>query len=129
MKSSLDTNILLRYIWHDVPGQREKAAALIDDTTQTFAISDLTISEIIFNLQIDHIKRSSIVEIINELAEKRNIKISPFIINTVLPYFAEHPALSFVDCYTAFEAEETHFEPLWTFDKKLAHQHPSAKQL
>ena len=129
MKSSLDTNIILRYLWKDVPGQREKATALLDDETQTFYISDMVVAEVIFNLQMDKLKRSTIVNILNQLFEKKNIEVSTFVKNTVLPFFAGHPALSFVDCYTAFEAEKSHAEPLWTFDRKLSAQHPSTKKL
>ncbi len=124
---SLDTNILLRYIWKDVPGQREKTIALLDDETQTFHISDMIISEIIFNLKASHLHRKTIVNIILSILNKKNIKSNPFMKNTVLPYFASHPALSFVDCYAAFEAEKEQAGPLMTFDKKLARQHPNAK--
>ena len=129
MISSLDTNILMRYIWKDVPGQREKAMKLIDNKDQIFYISDMVVAEVVHNLKIDKIKRSVVVAILHELNQKKNIIINDFVIDTVLPYFAEHPALSFVDCYVAMEAEERGREPLWTFDRKLANQHPSAKLL
>lgn len=129
MISSLDTNVILRYVWKDVPGQREKAINLIDDDSCTFYISDLVLSEVIFNLKNDHLRRSTIVNILNGLFQKKNILVSDFVKNTVLPFFAEHPALSFVDCYAAFEAEKKGREPLMTFDKKLANQHPSVKML
>ena len=129
MTASLDTNILMRYIWKDVPGQREKAIRLIDDENQTFHVSDLVISELAFNLKMDHIRRKTIARILENILLKRNIQANPLIINKVLPFFAEHPALSFVDCYAAFDAETDKATPLWTFDRKLANQHPSAKQL
>ena len=47
----------------------------------------------------------------------------------VLPYYESHPSLSFNDCMLAFYAELNHAEPLFTFDAKLAKQHPSAKKL
>ena len=127
MISSLDTNVLLRYIWKDMPGQRERAIKLIDDSDQDFYISDLVIAEVIFNLKADRLKRKSIVGILNAIFEKKNIQVNPFVVNTVLPFYAEHPALSFVDCYAAFEAEKKGCEPLWTFDRKLVNQHPNAK--
>lgn len=128
MNSSLDTNILLRYIWKDVPGQREKAAALIDDENQTFYISDMVISELAYNLKIDHLERSTIYNVLMTIIEKRNIVVSDFVREDVLPFFAEHPALSFVDCYAAMEAEKKGREPLFTFDRKLANQCPGAKR-
>ncbi|MBQ9180879.1 PIN domain-containing protein [Candidatus Saccharibacteria bacterium] len=127
MNSSLDTNILMRYIWRDVPAQLARAIKLIDDENQVFHISDMVVAEVIFNLQMDHLHRKSIVGILYQIFEKKNIEVSSFVVDEVLPYFAEHPALSFADCYAACEAERKGWEPLWTFDKKLANQHPGAK--
>ena len=129
MISSLDTNILLRYIWKDVPGQREKAAKLLDDEEQTFRISDLVVAELVFNLKADRLRRKSIVGILEKIFSKRNIRVNSMVADKVLPFYAEHPGLSFVDCYAAFEADEGKAEPLWTFDRKLANQHPSAEKL
>ena len=129
MNSSLDTNIILRYIWKDVPGQREKAIRLMDDETQTFHISDLVVAEVVFNLKADHLRRSTIVNILQQIFAKGNILVSRLITETVLPFYESHPALSFVDCYAAFEAEKAQAEPLYTFDRKLAAQHASAKLL
>lgn len=127
MNSSLDTNILLRYIWRDVPSQQASVNRLFDDTSQRFYISDMVVAELIFNLQNDKMKHNEIVDILMKIFEKKNVVVSDFVMETVLPFYAEHPALSFVDCYAAFEAEKKGWEPLYTFDKKLANQHPSAK--
>ena len=129
MISSLDTNVLMRYIWKDVPGQREKAAALMDDEDQTFYISDLVIAELVFNLKMENLRRKTIAAVIGNIIVKKNIKVNPMVADEVLPYFEKHPALSFVDCYAAFEAEKLGREPLWTFDRKLVNQHPSAKRV
>lgn len=129
MMSSLDTNIILRYIWKDIPGQREKAITLMNDENQIFYISDLVVAEVVFNLKVDRLRRSSIVAIMKQIFTKKNIRVSEFVSEIVLPYYEEHPALSFTDCYAAFEAEKKGREPLWTFDRKLANQHPSAKKL
>lgn len=129
MMSSLDTNVLMRYIWADLPEQYEKATKLIDKEDQTFYVSDMVVAEIIHNLKISHIRRSSLVGTIEKLAGRKNIVMSSFVLQKVLPYYAEHPALSFVDCYVAMEAEEKGREPLWTFDRKLANQHTSAKMI
>lgn len=129
MNSSLDTNLLLRLIWRDLPDQYQKVVELLDDESQTFYISDLVVAEVVFNLQMKDLPRATIVSIIQKIAEKKNVEINDFITETILPYFAEHPALSFVDCYAAFEAEKKGREPLWTFDRRLANQHPSAKRV
>lgn len=127
MNSSLDTNILLRYILNDIPSQRKVAFSLINDVSQSFFVSDFVTSEVIYNLQVRNISRKDIITILYKIFEKKNIMTSNFVLDTVLPFYAEHPKLSFVDCYAAFEAERKGCEPLWTFDRKLAAQHPSAK--
>lgn len=126
---SLDTCMIMRYIWGDVPEQAQKVNALLNDEEKIFYISDLVVSEVIYNMQVADLRRSSIVGVLYELAERKNIEISSFVVDTVLPFFAEHPALSFVDCYTAFEAEKKGRAPLLTFDRKLANQHPSVEMV
>ena len=125
--TSLDTNILMRYIWKDVPGQREKAIALMDDESQTFYISDLVVAELAFNLKCENLRRKTVARVLESILAKKNIKVNPMTVDEVLPFFAEHPALSFVDCYTAIEAEKLGREPLWTFDRKLAKQCEGAR--
>ncbi len=129
MNSSLDTNIILRYIFDDVPTQCEKIKKLFTDPSQTLYVSDLVVSEVIFNLQVRKFSRSDIMNILKGLYELPNVVFSDFIKGTVLPFYETHPALSFVDCYAASEAEKKHWEPLWTFDRKLVNQHPSAKRV
>jgi len=41
--------------------------------------------------------------------------------------FEAHPKLSFEDCLAAEQASTSGATPLWTFDTKLAKQHPAAK--
>lgn len=127
MMSSLDTCIIMRYIWNDVPEQAQKVNLLLNDKEKSFYISDLVVSELVYNLQVANLRRSSIVGVLHELAERKNIHISSFITDLVLPFFLEHPALSFTDCYVAFEADKKGRMPLLTFDRKLANQHPCAK--
>lgn len=129
MHSSLDTNILLRYILNDVPHQRAQAVRLLDDQSQTFRICAPVIAEIIFNLQKAGATRTEIADALAQLFSLKNIQVESVITDQVLPFFREHSALSFVDCYAAFLADVSSAEPLWTFDRKLANQHPSAKRL
>ena len=129
MNSSLDTNIVLRYLWDDNHAQSAKVKRLFADGSQTLYVSDLVFAEVIFNLQTRKIPRADIVAVMNGLIEMPNVEVSKLVSEKVLPFYAEHPALSFVDCYAAFEAEKRGREPLFTFDRKLANQHPSAKML
>lgn len=129
MNSSLDTNIIMRYLWDDTPDQCKKVKKLFADDSQTLHISDLVLAEVVFNLQSKKVPRSNIVNALRGIFAMPNVAPNPFILDSVLPFFESHPALSFVDCYVAFEADKKHYEPLWTFDRRLANQHPSAKKL
>lgn len=46
---------------------------------------------------------------------------------TVCDAYMTHPKLSFTDCLLAETAHASHALPLWTFDEKLATQHPAAQ--
>lgn len=127
--SSLDTNILMRYIWNDVPSQCAKVKKLLADSSQTFRISDMVIAEVVHNLQSWKIRRSSIAGVVRDIFTIPSVLPNKYITETVLPFYESHPALSFVDCYAAFEAEKAQAEPLYTFDRKLVAQHASAKLL
>lgn len=127
--SSLDTNLILRYALGDVPEQSKKVQKLLSDSSQDFYICDLVLAEVIFNLQKQASSRKDIVEFLHDLFSLDNIHPESPFIESVLDFYAEHPALSFVDCYSASKAEFTNKEPLLTFDKKLSKQHPSAKLL
>ena len=129
MNPSLDTNILMRYILEDVPDQYEKAAGLINDISCSYFIPDMVVSEIVYNLQTRKIPRKDAIDVLYTIFNKKNIMVSEFVLDTVLPFFAKHPALSFVDCYSAFEAERKGCVPLLTFDRKLANQHRAVKMV
>lgn len=51
------------------------------------------------------------------------------LMRSVFPFYLNHPKLSFSDYCLATMAEINGAEPLFTLDKKLASQHPSAKFL
>lgn len=129
MTSSLDTNILLRYIWNDTPEQRDAVSALINDKPQTLYVSDLVVAEVIFNLESSGAKRDYIGTVLNKIFALPNIMVSDVLLAHGFPFYLRHPALSFVDCMTAAYAEVENKEPLWTFDRKLANQHSAAKLL
>ena len=127
--SSLDTNLILRLILNDVPEQRARFVSLLSDDRQIFYVCDLVLAEVIFNLQKMGRTRTEIVVSLKMFLSIDNIHPESPFIETVLDFYLDHPALSFVDCYSACKAEFTNKEPLLTFDKKLSKQHPSAKLL
>ena len=129
LESSLDANLIIHYLLDDVPGQRQKVIDLLNDIEQNFYINDLVFSEVIYVLKGYKLPRDKILNSIKAFVSRKNVFLESNLSLIALEYYASHPSLSFVDCYSAFWAEKHHKEPLLTFDKKLSAQHPSAKYL
>ena len=127
---SIDTNIILRTILNDVPKQSQKARTLLARPNTIFHISDLTITETVFVLEkCYHLDRSIITEILSIFLSNPSISYNIPLFSNVFPFYTEHPQLSFNDCCLATYAALNQAEPLWTFDRKLATQSPTAKEL
>ena len=129
--SSLDANIIVRYITGDIPTQRELVKKLLATPNSTFYLSDLALSEVVYVFATVYEKpREEIVNLLNFfLSRYNNIIYNRELTSSVFPFYLTHSKLSFNDCCLAYYAEATHHEPLFTFDRKLANQSPSAKLL
>ena len=128
---SLDTCVLISILLGEPANQRDLAWELLE-TGDMHHIADLTISEAVYVLEY-HYKQTR-EQIVNELRSFLSAHGDVIIYNRnlfdhVFPYYVAQSSLSFNDCYLAFHAELGHAEPLFTFDKKLAAKHPSAKLL
>ena len=127
--SSLDTNAIIYLLVGTEPRLQNKVIELLSDRSQTFLVEDVTIIEVVHVLENYYqFKRGEVVQYIAMLLSIVNISVSK-IFYRVAKVYQEHPKLSFVDCYLACVAEEKSAEPLFTFDKKLAKQLPSAKEI
>lgn len=127
---SLDANIIIRYITNDIPEKRKKVIKLLDSGTHR--LTDLAISEIVYVLEdFYELSRDEIAnQLLFLLAQyDGTIIYNHDLTSSVFPFYVEHPKLSFNDCCLAAYSELENSEPLFTFDKKLALQHPSAKEL
>lgn len=125
---SLDTNIIMRLILGDVPHQCEKILDLFMRRGYTYHISDLAITETVYNLQKSY-SRPDIIKALQKILELPNINANFNLFQQVLPMYIEHPNLSFNDCCLSVYAALNESEPLWTFDRDLAKQSPTAKLL
>lgn len=126
LKGTLDTNILLRFILADVPAQHHKARLLIEQS-KSWHVSLLTIAEIVFILEGKGFTRIEVKQNIDVISSYQNLHFTRAVVHPALELYVTHPALSFIDSCLVFEAEVEHAQPLWTFDKKLAKQLPTAK--
>ncbi len=120
---SLDTSAILRLILGDIPNQRELVANLIAKSREQIAVSDIAIAETVFVLAREYgISRQEISDIITAFMNIATINCNRVLIDEALKLFVMHPALSFEDCTLTTYANLNDATPLYTFDKKLAHQ-------
>lgn len=125
---SLDTNALLRLLLNDIPEQRTAVKNLLGQATNQFAIADTVIIELVFALDRYYgFSRLQITEAVDGLMKLSDINCNRALFEKVLPLYIDHAGLSFEDCCLAIYAQLNDAEPLWTFDKKLANQAPTAK--
>lgn len=125
----IDTNIIIRLITQDNPDEVKKAEKLIADKHRIYVFEDAAIMEVVFVLMSDFYRftRQDVVDSLKTIMLIDNIYLNKSVISAALDLFVTHPKLSFVDCYLAIMAETSGETPLWTLDKKLATQVPTAK--
>ena len=127
--ASLDTSIIVRILVGDNPTLCKKVLKLFNQDI-TFSISDLAISETIYVLEtVYHKSREEISDLLLFFLARYDdvVQYNRDLTALTIPFYLKHPKLSFNDCALASLAELNHAEPLFTLDKKLATQHPSAK--
>jgi len=64
-----------------------------------------------------------------ELLSLDNFECQRRLIRPAIDFWQSHPKLSFEDCLIAETARARAAVPLWTFDHKLATQHPAAQEV
>ena len=126
----LDANVLLRLILQDVPEQYERTKRLISSVPNTFFISHAALNETVFALQNHYaLDREQIAAMVKWVIALPTIVGEYETVVAALDTYESHPQLSYTDCYLAEEAAHLAMLPLWTFDKKLSRQHPSAQEV
>lgn len=125
---SLDANAVLRFMLGDVPEQKALVVQLLRHTDGQFAVADVAIMEIVHALwRYYGIERSDIQQSLRAFMNLSQINCNRALFDGALEQYVLHPALSFEDCCLAVYAELNDAAPLYTFDKKLARQAPSAQ--
>lgn len=128
LSGSLDTNVTLRLLLNDIPEQHAAAQELVEQARDQFAVADTVLIEVVFVLNRYYgFSRIQIAEAIDGFMKLREINCNRALLENALPLYVSRPSLSFEDCCLAIYAQLNDAEPLWTFDKKLANQAPSAK--
>jgi predicted nucleic-acid-binding protein len=119
---SLDANCLLRWLLGDIPDHTALITALVD-SGESFTVADAALIETVYVLEkVKKISRETIVKAVMAIIGKNTILCNRELFFEVLPIYAGHPKLSFVDCYLEVLSRRTGTSPLLTFDRKLANQ-------
>lgn len=131
IRDTLDTNLIVHYLMRDNLEQFRSVRALLA-TGYRHDIPDLALTEAVYVFDRHYgMERAEIVFVLQYFLSQFDefLNYNRALFELVFPYYEEHPALSFNDCCMAFYAELNGAEPLFTFDRTLAKQHPSAKRL
>ena len=129
--ASIDTSLIVRVLVRDDYDKRQKVLDLLESGPR-FILFDFALYETVYVLETVYEKsREEIIDLISFFLARYDDKITynHDLTSTAFPCYLEHPKLSFADCCLAGMAEIEGAEPLFTLDKKLAQQHPSAKLL
>lgn len=118
--TSLDTNVVLRFLLNDVPEQTEKAARII--SKDKVYVTDVIAVEVIYVLEkVIELSRRDITKLVTDFLGFGNVVHNPHFLLDAINLYEKHPSLSVVDCYAAAESE-AYNNKLVTFDKRLVNQ-------
>jgi len=125
---SIDTNVLLRAAIDTGDNQTMPARALLAQPDCMFSVSLTTVAESM-HVMVRHysMSREHSAASLRLALSVPSIVCQTAIVLAALDIFEAHPKLSFEDCLAAEQAGAAGATPLWTFDTKLAKQHPAAK--
>jgi len=127
---SVDANVLLRLVLGDVPEQHALARDLLTRPGRPVTATPVVLMELAHALTSHYgLSREVTADALKGLLDLDNLDVDRPPLDAALDGWVAHPKLSLEDCYAAALAVATGAAPLWTFDKKLARQHPGAREL
>ncbi|MCL2735789.1 MAG: PIN domain-containing protein [Propionibacteriaceae bacterium] len=124
---SVDTNVLLRAAIDLGDEQTRRARVLLADPDRRFLVSLLVIAEFVHALTSHYaMTRPQAAAIVGWVMDIESVICPRDLIASSMRRYVAHPKLSLEDCLIADQARACDATPLWTFDVKLARQHPVA---
>ena len=125
--ASIDTNVLLRWILHDIPEQADDVDRLLA-SGQRFVVDDAAIIETVFVLErVLGVSRATVAQTVRLLATTGCLIFDRGLWERVITEYTQHAKLSIADVYLATRASDRDATPLYTFDRKLASQSTEAE--
>jgi len=116
---AVDTNVLVRLIVRDDPGQAEAAEGFV---AQGAWVSHLVLAETLWVLEsVYEVDAAGRVRAVEMLLGHRDLVIQePEVVGRALEHFRKRPALGFSDCLLVECARKAGHGPVGTFDRELA---------
>jgi predicted nucleic-acid-binding protein len=116
---AVDTNVLVRLVVRDDPGQVRSAEAFIAPGAW---VSNLVLAEAMSVLDAVYERTpEQIATAIDMLLDHRNLSIQDAdVVTSALEHFRKRPALGFSDCLVLEIARKAGHVPLGTFDRDLS---------
>jgi predicted nucleic-acid-binding protein len=125
---SLDTNAVLRLLLKDIPEQYQAVLALLRREGVQYHIDDLAVAEVAYVVEaLYKMERRTVAALLGALFDEPSITYNEEVFSKAVPFWEEHPKLSFYDSYLVWAAKLAGKTPYWTFDKKLAAQSNAAQ--
>jgi len=125
---SVDTNVLMRLAIESPDDQTLRARALLASDEAIFSVSLVMLAEFVHVLMSYYGRtRAEAADSTRRIIDIESVICQRDVVLPALDMFETHPKLSFEDCLAAEQASTSGATPLWTFDTKLAKQHPAAK--
>jgi len=116
---AVDTNVLVRLITRDDPGQTATAESFIANGAW---VSTLAVAQAIWVLgSVYDVQAAEQAEVVKMLLNHRQLVLQePETVSAALDLFRTRPALGFSDCLMLEAARRSGHLPLGTFDRNLA---------
>lgn len=125
---SIDSCIILRTIIGDIPEQKKTANDLLLNGADYY-VDEVAIMECVHVLTKMQATRTEITSDLQIFLSNPMIHYDKSFFEQVFKNYVKHPALSFDDCVLDAKIKQKGYEPLWTFDRKFAHQSSTARLL
>ncbi len=120
MSGFVDTNVLIRHLTGDPPGQAGRATRLLAET-EPLQLTDLIVAETVYVLEsVYRVPRDQIVLSIRSLVTSDRLKVAdlPLLLRTIEVY--QRHRLAFADSYLVACAERSGIDRVVSFDKQIS---------
>lgn len=119
MAKLLDTNLIIRFLIKDDPGQFEAAQKLFSSLNENLILTDLVLAEAVWTLHsVYKLTKQAVIEKLLKLLELKNLTANYHLLANSLLIYRDHN-ISFIDAYLIAYCEQNKLDGIYSFDKDL----------